>query len=201
MVETNIMIATNADIVLSNALSHGFRSLNVRESWSAVHKDAYEPPEGDTEPLYYDREPNTPYESESASRTLDYAFSDAAKNYNATSAGLSGNEDLGQMSAWHVFSALGFYLANLAGDGYVAGTPFFEKAVLRLPCRAASGGETGSNGERENELVISAPGAPAKAYVKGLSIDGKKKEQLIIHHGELVNAKLVVFGMSETPTN
>lgn len=91
------MIATNADVVLANALSRGFRSFNISKAWSAVRKDAYEPPERDTELLYYDRQPNTPYEvragltsymehgwidndrwSESASRTLDYAFNDAA---------------------------------------------------------------------------------------------------------------------------
>lgn len=100
MVETNIMIATNADVVLANALSRGFRSFNISKAWAAVRKDAYEPPEKDTELLYYDREPDTPYEvragltsymkhgwvdndgwAESASRTLDYAFDDHAVSY------------------------------------------------------------------------------------------------------------------------
>ncbi|KAI0406901.1 family 92 glycosyl hydrolase [Xylaria palmicola] len=345
MVETNIMIATNADVVLSNALSRGFRSFNISKAWAAVRKDAYEPPERDTEFLYYDREPDTPYEvragltsymdhgwvdndrwAESASRTLDYAFNDAAcaivaraagdneaandldkrarnfanlwnpetqfmqarnangsfanetwgwtegdrwvytfdvphdvdslaklfeggrggmrmkldehfdgghnfhsnepshhvpylysligypnsaadrvrhiawENYNATSAGLSGNEDLGQMSAWYVFSALGFYPVNSAGDKYVIGTPFFEKVVLRLPPGAATGGEV-SGLEDEKELVISAPGAPRRRYVKRLTIDGKIKGSPVITHGELVNASLILFEMSETPTD
>ncbi|KAI1176051.1 glycoside hydrolase family 92 protein [Nemania sp. FL0916] len=343
MVETNIMIATNADVVLANALSRGFRSFDIAKAWVAVNKDAYVPPERDTELLYYDREPGTPYEvragltsymrhgwvdndcwSESGSRTLDYAFNDAAcaivaraagdneaaedlekraknyanlwnnetqfmqarnangtfanetwgwtegdhwvytfdvlhdvdgladlfqggrdgmkakldehfdgghnvhsnepshhvpylyslighpstaasrirsiawDNYNATSNGLSGNEDLGQMSAWYVFSALGFYPVNSAGDEYVVGTPFFEKVSLRLPSGVANGGETGG---AEKELVISAPGAPTKPYVKGLTIDGKKIETPVITHGDLVNARAVVFEMSETPTN
>ncbi|KAI1826441.1 glycoside hydrolase family 92 protein [Xylaria intraflava] len=346
MVETNIMIATNADVVLANALSHGFRSFNISKAWSAVYKDAYEPPERDTELLYYDREPGTPYEvragltsymdhgwvdndgwSESGSRTLDYAFNDAAcavvarmagnneaadkldkraknyanlwnaetefmqarnangsfandtwgwtegdkwvytfdvlhdvdglaslfkggragmkakldehfdgghnmhtnepshhveymysligypnsasdrirstawDNYNATSAGLSGNEDLGQMSAWYVFSALGFYPVNPSGDEYVIGTPFFEKVTIKLPPGAASGGEIRPGKGGEDNLVISAPGAPTKPYVKGLSIDGKKVDQPIITHSELVNAKLILFEMSETPTS
>ncbi|KAI1426409.1 glycoside hydrolase family 92 protein [Xylaria sp. FL1777] len=346
MVETNIMIATNADVVLSNALSRGFRSFNISKAWAAVRKDAYEPPERDTELLYYDREPDTPYEvragltsyldhgwvdndrwAESASRTLDYAFDDAAcaivarmageneaaealekraknyanlwnseaqfmqarnangsfanetwgwtegdkwaytfdvahdigglanlfkdgqegmkmkldehfdgghnmhsnepshhipylyslighpnsaadrirsiawDNYNATSAGLSGNEDLGQMSAWYVFSALGFYPVNSAGDEYAVGTPFFEKVTIRLPDGVATGGEVGLSGDREKELVISAPGAPRKSYIKGLTIDGRMKETPIITHGELVNARLVLFEMSQTPTN
>ncbi|KAI0798836.1 glycoside hydrolase family 92 protein [Xylaria sp. FL0064] len=346
MVETNIMIATNADVVLSNALSRGFRSFNISKAWAAVRKDAYEPPERDTELLYYDREPDTPYEvragltsyldhgwvdndrwAESASRTLDYSFNDAAcaivariagdnaaaealekraknyanlwnseaqfmqarnangsfanetwgwtegdkwaytfdvphdidglaslfqggrdgmklkldehfhgghnmhsnepshhipylyslighsnsaadqirsiawDNYNATSAGLSGNEDLGQMSAWYVFSALGFYPVNSAGDEYVVGTPFFEKVTLRLPHGVATGGEAGPSGGKEKELVISAPGAPNKPYVKRLRIDGKEKDVPIITHGELVNARLVLFEMSSTPSN
>ncbi|RWA11842.1 hypothetical protein EKO27_g3261 [Xylaria grammica] len=346
MVETNIMIATNADVVLSNALSRGFRSFNISKAWAAVRKDAYEPPERDTELLYYDREPDTPYEvragltsyldhgwvdndgwAESASRTLDYAFNDAAcaiiariagdgeaaedlerraknyanlwnpetqfmqarnsngsfanetwgwtegdkwaytfdvphdvdhlaklfeggrngmkakldehfdgghnmhsnepshhipylysligypnsaadrirgiawDNYNATSAGLSGNEDLGQMSAWYVFSALGLYPVNSAGDEYVVGTPFFEKVILRLPRGATTGGEVGYSGGKEKELVIHAPGAPTKPYVKGLTIDGRVKESPVITHSEFVNARLISFEMSETPTN
>ncbi|KAI1119572.1 glycoside hydrolase family 92 protein [Nemania sp. NC0429] len=346
MVETNIMIATNADVVLSNALSRGFRSFNISKAWNAVRKDAYEPPERDTELLYYDREPDTPYEvragltsymhhgwvdndrwAESASRTLDYAFDDAAcaivaraagendaakdlekrarnyanlwnpetefmqarnangsfanetwgwtegdkwvytfdvahdvpglaalfkggrdgmkakldehfdgghnfhsnepshhvpylyslighpnsaadrirriawDNYNATSAGLSGNEDLGQMSAWYVFSALGFYPVNSAGNEYVIGTPFFEKVSLRLPTGVATGGEAGRTGGGERKVVIAAPGAPRKRYVKGLTIDGRKKETPIITHGELVNSRVIRFEMSDTPTN
>ncbi|KAI1815825.1 glycoside hydrolase family 92 protein [Poronia punctata] len=345
MVETNIMIATNADVVLSNALSRGFRSFNISKAWDAVRKDAYVPPERDTELLYYDREPNTPYEvragltgymehgwvdndrwSESASRTLDYAFNDAAcavvaraagehkaareldrraknyariwdpstqfmrarnangsfandsqgwtegdkwvytfdvphdveglaslfeggrkglkakldehfdgghnmhsnepshhvpylysmigdqnsaaerirriafDNYNTTSAGLSGNEDLGQMSGWYVFSALGFYPVNSAGDEYVIGTPFFEKVTLQLPDGVATGGEPGKAGEGAKRLVISAPGAPDMPFVKRVTIDGKLLHRPIIRHGELVKARSIYFEMSESPT-
>jgi putative alpha-1,2-mannosidase len=57
LVETNIMIATNADVILANALIRGFRGFNVTNAWKAVQIDAYKPPENDTELLYYDREP------------------------------------------------------------------------------------------------------------------------------------------------
>ncbi|KAI5303583.1 hypothetical protein KEM56_007402 [Ascosphaera pollenicola] len=270
LVETNIMIATNADVILANALQRGFRSFDVRKAWEAVYKDAYIPPINDTTTLYFDREPNTSYEaragltsylkrgwvsndgwSEAGSRTLDYSLDDYAcavvgkhagapddivqdlhnrtKNYakiwnnetrfmqsrnangtfasetwgwtegdhwaytfdvmhdveglatlfggaekmkekldqhfsknhnlhsnepshhipylysmigypaqaaeeiraiawaeyNNTDQGMSGNEDLGQMSSWYIFSAMGFYPVNPASDEYVVGTPFF----------------------------------------------------------------------------
>lgn len=63
VVETNIMIATNADAVLANALERGFNDFDVDKAWAAVHKDAYAPPDNDTELPYYDREPETPYEA------------------------------------------------------------------------------------------------------------------------------------------
>ncbi|KAI4592301.1 hypothetical protein KJ359_011360 [Pestalotiopsis sp. 9143b] len=343
MVETNIMIATNADVVLANAISRGFRSFDLQKAWQAVWKDAYVAPDNDTELLYYDREPDTGYEaragltsylergwvandgwSESASRTLDYAFNDAAcavvaravgdtkgaevlesrsnnyktiwnnetqfmqarnangtwandtwgwtegdkwvytfdvmhdvdglaslfqggragliskldehfvgghnmhsnepshhvpylysvlgdpastaeqvrsiawEEYNATSSGLSGNEDLGQMSAWYVFSALGFYPVNPASDEYVIGSPLFEKVTLRLPAGAMTGGEESTQQAAEKTLVINAPGAPHKPYVDGLRVDGKEINRPVLKHSELVGASLVEFNMAET---
>lgn len=47
LVETNIMIATNADAVLANAISRGFRSFDLQKAWAAARKDAYVPPEND----------------------------------------------------------------------------------------------------------------------------------------------------------
>ena len=46
--------------------------------------------------------------------------------------GLSGNEDCGQMSAWYVLSAMGFYSVTPGLDYYTIGTPLFEKATLNL---------------------------------------------------------------------
>src|SRR5579859_4719710 len=52
--------------------------------------------------------------------------------YAPTPAGLAGNDDLGQMSAWYVFTALGFYPVTPGSDQYVIGRPFLDKAVLNL---------------------------------------------------------------------
>lgn len=120
----------------------------------------------------------------------------AADNYNATAAGLSGNEDLGQMSAWYVFSALGFYPLNPASDDYVVGSPFFEKVTIRLPAGAATGGVGGE----EHQITISAPGAPTKPFVRGLWVDGEAVGKPCLKHADIVRASMIEFEMSEEPT-
>jgi putative alpha-1,2-mannosidase len=106
VVETNIMIGTHVDAVLANAHERGFRGFDIATAWAGVHKNAFVPPDNDTELLYYDREPYTPDEvragltayipdgfvpndqwAESASRTLDYAFDDYAASVVAKHAG------------------------------------------------------------------------------------------------------------------
>jgi predicted alpha-1,2-mannosidase len=129
----------------------------------------------------------------------------AAENYNATASGLSGNEDLGQMSAWYVFSALGFYPLDPAGDGYVVGAPFFEEVRIRWPAGVGTGGvvfdgEEG-DGEREHEVVISAPGARTKPFVRGLWVDGRWVGRAVLRHAEVVGARRIEFEMSDVPTD
>ena len=55
------------------------------------------------------------------------------KLYQATPDGLCGDEDTGQMSAWYVFSALGFYPVCPGDTSYVIGSPLFDRATLTLP--------------------------------------------------------------------
>lgn len=119
----------------------------------------------------------------------------AAIDYNATSAGLSGNEDLGQMSAWYVFSALGFYPVNPASDEYVVGSPSFEKVTIRLRPGVATGGVGG----QEHELVITAPGAPTMPFVRSLHVDGKAVDRPILTHKQIVQARHIAFQMAEWP--
>ena len=52
--------------------------------------------------------------------------------YNNTTAGMCGNDDCGQMSAWYVFSALGFYPADPCGGIYVLGSPLVDQATMHL---------------------------------------------------------------------
>ncbi|KAK3655231.1 hypothetical protein LTR56_003653 [Elasticomyces elasticus] len=119
----------------------------------------------------------------------------ADEYYNATSAGLAGNEDLGQMSAWYVFSALGVYPINPASTEYVVGAPFFEKVTIRFPAGAATGGVGGE----EHDLVISALGALTMPFVKSLTVDGVPVEKPILSHAQIVGARHIAFEMADSP--
>ncbi|KAG5643250.1 hypothetical protein DXG03_001300, partial [Asterophora parasitica] len=81
----------------------------------------------------------------------------AQANYNNTPTGLSGNEDCGQMSAWYIFSALGFYPVNPVSGEYVVGSPFFDKITINLPPTPHQ-----KSSQKKRKLTIIAQGAPTK---------------------------------------
>ncbi|KAF8511375.1 glycosyl hydrolase family 92-domain-containing protein [Gautieria morchelliformis] len=110
----------------------------------------------------------------------------AAVDYNATAEGLAGNEDCGQMSAWWLFSALGFYPVNPSSTSYVVGSPFFDKVTIDLP------------GSRL-PLVIRATGAATKPYVQSLTVNGVRIGEPILDHQQIAVGGEIVFEMSDSP--
>lgn len=102
--------------------------------------------------------------------------------YAAKPCGYSGNDDCGQMSAWYIFSALGFYPFNAGAAEYVIGTPLFTKATLHL-----AGGK---------DFVIEAPNKTDKRiYVKKVKLNGKPLQELKISHRDLMNGGTLTFTM------
>ncbi|KAF9465359.1 glycosyl hydrolase family 92-domain-containing protein [Collybia nuda] len=128
--------------------------------------------------------------SGAAHRTQEVVRQIANTNYNNTPNGLSGNEDCGQMSAWYIFSALGFYPVNPASGEYAIGSPFFDKVSINLPPTAAN--------QKERVLTITAEGASTKQYVKGLTVNGQKVEFPVITHKQIANGGEIVFEMSDS---
>ena len=100
--------------------------------------------------------------------------------------GLGGNDDCGQMSAWYIFSVLGFYPVCPGSDQYVLGAPFFEDAVIALP-----------NG---NTLEIKAPGVSDKnRYVKKVLLRGKEYSKMYITHDDILAGGTLEFVMASRP--
>ncbi|KAG6887028.1 hypothetical protein C0995_002298 [Termitomyces sp. Mi166 len=115
----------------------------------------------------------------------------AQMNYNNTPNGLSGNEDCGQMSAWYIFSAMGFYPVNPVSGEYIVGSPFFDKITIHLPPRP------GQEVDQSRKLTILAAGAPVKPYIKSLTVNGRKVDVPIIRHDDIMDGGEIVFEMSE----
>jgi predicted alpha-1,2-mannosidase len=104
--------------------------------------------------------------------------------YKPTPDGLSGNDDLGQMSAWLVFTSLGFYPVTPGSLEYVIGRPFVERAALTLP-----------NGKT---FTISCDD-PAKPYVGRVLLNGVALSRSYIRHDEIMAGGELRFVMQATP--
>ena len=100
--------------------------------------------------------------------------------------GLHGNDDCGQMSAWYIFTAMGFYPVCPGTDQYVLGAPYIPYCSLSLP----SG----------NKLEIKAPGVSDKnRYVREVRLNGKPLDRMYITHAEILAGGTLEFRMSSTP--
>lgn len=105
--------------------------------------------------------------------------------YDDTPAGLDGNDDAGTLSAWYIFSALGFM--PLAGtDRYLIGSPLFEQVVVHL--------ESG-------DLIIRAENNSAEnIYIQSVSMNGKPLTTPYINHGQLAGGGVLEFVMGPEPS-
>ncbi|HEX7801624.1 MAG TPA: GH92 family glycosyl hydrolase [Pseudoxanthomonas sp.] len=100
--------------------------------------------------------------------------------------GLAGNDDLGQMSAWYVFTALGFYPVTPASNQYILGRPFLPRATLHLP-----------NGKR---FTVIADGLDdAHAYIGSATLNGKPLDRAYLTHQEILTGGELRFEMQAEP--
>ena len=102
--------------------------------------------------------------------------------YNATPCGYAGNDDCGQMSAWYIFSALGFYPFHAGNATYTLGTPLYRRAVLHLA------------GGRDFEILASNK-TDARIHVKNIHLNGKPLRGLQLTHHEIMAGGKLEFIM------
>ena len=102
--------------------------------------------------------------------------------YTATPEGISGNEDCGQMSAWYVMSALGFYPACPASSEFVLTSPIFKKATIEL-----------GNGKT---LTVTAD-HPDYEYISEVRFNGKPLEKMFITYSDLLQGGTLEFKLTE----
>ena len=106
--------------------------------------------------------------------------------YHAAPDGMAGNEDVGQMSAWLVLSALGFYAVDPVGATYVLGSPWIDHAVIDL-----------GDGAR---LVIDVwRSSPEDLYLRSFSLNGQTQRRAWFHHADIVHGGHIVLQMGKEP--
>jgi predicted alpha-1,2-mannosidase len=107
--------------------------------------------------------------------------------YTNTPDGISGNEDCGQMSAWYIFSSLGFYPVTPGSNQYIIGSPLFEKATINLENGKVFTVEV-KNNSSENK------------YIKSVKLNGNNYEFSYINHSDIINGESLVFEMTNKPS-
>ena len=100
--------------------------------------------------------------------------------------GVSGNEDCGQMSAWYVFSAMGFYPVTPASNTYIIGTPLLDKATINL-----------ENGKQFN--VIASNLSATNKYIDIAYLNGTKLDRTYISNSEILSGGTLEFHMTDNP--
>ncbi len=122
-------------------------------------------------------------------KTADMIYKHTPINYRNTPDGLTGNDDCGQMSAWLIFTSMGFYPVCPGTDEYAMGVPLFDKVTLQI--------NQPTSEDKHTLTIIRKNYSKENKYVQSVTIDGKKKDSLIFKHNELVNAREIVFLMGK----
>jgi predicted alpha-1,2-mannosidase len=104
--------------------------------------------------------------------------------------GISGNDDVGQMSAWYVLSAIGFYPVSPVDGIYIIGSPIFDKAQIRLDGHYYPGRQF---------TVIARNHSPQSIYIQSATLNGKPLNRAWVRHSEIVAGGTLEFVMGREP--
>ncbi len=111
-----------------------------------------------------------------------------AELYDDQPDGLSGNEDCGQISAWYVLSAMGFYPVNPGEPIYAIGSPIFDSVTIHL--------------ENRKEFVIRANNVSAKnQYIQSATLNGKLYTKSWFRHQHILDGSEFIFEMGAMPNS
>jgi predicted alpha-1,2-mannosidase len=108
------------------------------------------------------------------------------KFYHDQHEGIVGNEDCGQMSAWYIFSSLGFYPVFPASGQYVLGSPLFDKATVNL-----------DNGKKF--IVEAINNSPENIYIQSVELNGKAYNFSFISHNDIMDGGIMRIRMGNKP--
>jgi putative alpha-1,2-mannosidase len=110
--------------------------------------------------------------------------------YHSGPAGLCGNEDMGQMSAWYVLSSMGFYPVAPGQNVYSIGSPEFSKVTIHLD----------KSFKTADKFVIETRNnSKVNKYIQSATLNGKPLNKPWFDHAEIKNGRTLVFMMGSKP--
>lgn len=107
--------------------------------------------------------------------------------YSATPEGIAGNEDVGQISAWYILSALGFYQVEPAGGKYVFGSPIVDKAIIKVK-------------DNKTFTIIAKNNSDKNIYIQSVKLNGKDYDKFYIMYDEIEKGGTLEFVMGDKPS-
>jgi predicted alpha-1,2-mannosidase len=122
-------------------------------------------------------------------KTQKLIHEETIKNYQNKPNGINGNDDCGQMSAWYIFSVMGFYPVTPASGIYAVGAPQYPKLTLSYDV----------NGQPHQLEIVANHISDKNKYVQSLKLDGLPVIKPFISHQEIINGHKLVFEMGPKP--
>ena len=104
------------------------------------------------------------------------------KMYKPTPDGLGGNDDTGQMSAWYIFSSLGFYPVAPGSDQYAIGSPAVSHAVIQV-------------GDGKTFTINVKNQSDKNVYIQSITLNGKPHPGMFLTHADIMNGGEISFVM------
>lgn len=120
-------------------------------------------------------------------KTAEKARQVMAELYTDQPAGLSGNEDVGQMSAWYVLSALGFYQVEPAGGKYILGSPIVDEAVIKVK-------------DNKTFKIVAKNNSVTNKYIQSASLNGTPYDKYYIDFKDIAAGGTLELTMGDKPS-
>lgn len=117
-----------------------------------------------------------------------YARHTLIESYSNDTSGMLGNDDCGQMSAWYIFSAMGFYPVNPASGEYMIGSPIFDKVTITNPRTRAKFEIAAPNNDGDN------------LYIRSATLNGKSHDIPFITYQQITTGGKLKFSMENSPS-
>ncbi|MDN5211734.1 GH92 family glycosyl hydrolase [Fulvivirgaceae bacterium BMA12] len=120
-------------------------------------------------------------------KTQHHAREVLKEEYNTGPGGLTGNDDVGQMSAWAVMTMVGFYPVTPGTPNYIIGSPVFDEVTIT------------PKGSQNTFTISTLNNSPENKYIQSATLNGQPFERIYLTHNEIIDGGVLQFEMGPKP--